>query len=1002
MRSPDIDKRSRQDIINKLLSLSESYTPEWRFDRENPDVGSALALIYAEMFSKTIRLFNQTAEKNQIAFFNQLEANMQPAVPAYGYLTFYLAEQVEHGVEIPRGTQAVAESEDDSQPDLIYETIHDLYVTPAQVEAIYETDGKEDTICHCYERQEFLESPTPFTLFENSGQNLQSHVLYFCHDTVLKLSQSAVIELDFGSQLKDPAMKALYENLLRPDSMEFCYFTEQGWKPIVQSSGKNGRILLTRTADDLPFAEQTLFSQQGYWIRCEAKKVLLFEQFSVDKLTIQSSAQELKPDVVHASGTDQSLTEYLPFGERMGIYDIVYFGSEEVLCKRNAHIQLKFNMDFLKFPVEIDPQNPEINWKMIMRRSDFKPNLEYDITIEEVIWEYYNGQGWSRLFPDKRYSDIFTTKYGTVGQLKIMDFTCPMDMERIVINSHNTFFIRARILKINNLYKTKGSFISPLLSETSFSYSYPSGGLMPLQVVWENHLEHQEIPGYELEHRETPLHPFSKTESLKKTAYFGFERPPQGGPIKVFFQMKNTLSGLSPKLFWEYWSERGWQAVNLVDETEGFTKSGLVTLMGALDFQRRNLWGRNLFWIRVTDQSDTYRKAGLYPCVKQIWMNTTRILNIRSREEERFFIQPHEENKRCQLPDRQLYQVEVWVCETGQIEHLELERLEQENRVEKQIDEAGMVTDIWIRWEETEDFILADEHSRCYRVDRNAGTIQFSDGRRGKIPPSQPQESILVRYSTSNGQAGNQETGKINRLNRNIAYISSVSNPEPTVGGSNQETASQAMARTAASFSHRFRAVTTRDYENLAKEASRAVYRAKCFSGLDGSGKRMPGAVTLVLLQKDYFGGRKYFDQMQNQVMRYLQDKVSGHLLETGRLFIVEPQFLEICVKAEISVDNFDRVFQVRRLAEQTLSDFIDPISGNFDGNGWPIGTIPNLTQLTNILKSVPNIKQIKSVSLSVYLLESGMRAEINLEHQDQYRFALPVNGQHNLYLTLG
>lgn len=1000
MKKPDIDKRSRQNILKKLLSLSESYTPEWRFDLENPDIGSAVALIYAEMFSKTIRLFNQSAEKNQISFFNHLEANMQPAIPAYGYLTFFLTESMEHGVEIPRGTQAVAESAEDL--DLIYETVNDLYITPAQVEAIYETDGNADIICECYDRQKFFEAPLPFSLFESYGENLQKHFLYFCHDTVLKLEQRAVIELDFGSQLKEPVMETLYQNLLHIDCAEFHFLTEDGWEPILQSRGENGKILLERRDGDKSFTQKTLFDQTGYWIRCQAKRIQQMEQFSVDKLTIRSSAQELEPDVVHASGTDQSLMEYLPFGERMGIYDIVYFGSEEVLCKRGAQVQLKFNMDFLKFPVAIDPQNPEINWKMIMKRSEFRPDQEYDITIEEVIWEYYNGRGWSRLFPDTRYSDIFTTKYGTVGQLKIMEFLCPMDMERIVINAHDTFFIRARILKINNLYKTKGNFITPLLSETCFSYSYPSGGLMPQKVMWENHLEQHTANGYELEYWETPLHPFSKIENPKKTIYFGFEKPPQGGPIKLFFETKDTLRDLYPNLIWEYWSERGWQEVNLVDETGGFTKSGLVTMMGASDFQRKRLWGRNLFWIRVIDRLDIYHKTGLYPCVKQMFMNTTRILNIRSREEERFFIQPHEENKCCQLPDRQLYKVEVWICETGQIEAHELEHLEREDRVEKHLDEAGMVTDIWIRWNETEDFILTDKNSRCYQVNRNTGTVRFSDGKHGKIPPAQPQESILIRYSTSGGQTGNQETGKINRLNRNIAYIRGVSNPEPTVGGSNQETAAQAMERIAASFSHRFRAVTAKDYENLAAAASRDVYRVKCFSGLDGLGKRMPGAVTLVLLQRDYFEGRKYFDLMHNQVMQYLKDKVSSHLLESGKLFIVEPQFLEIRVKAEIAVDSFDRVFQVRAQVEQKLSAFIDPISGNFDGNGWAIGTIPNITQLTNILKSVPNIKQIKSVSLSVYLLDSGRHAEINWEDQNQYRFALPVNGEHDLYLTLG
>ena len=196
--------------------------------------------------------------------------------------------------------------------------------------------------------------------------------------------------------------------------------------------------------------------------------------------------------------------------------------------------------------------------------------------------------------------------------------------------------------------------------------------------------------------------------------------------------------------------------------------------------------------------------------------------------------------------------------------------------------------------------------------------------------------------------------------------------------------------------------MTARDYENLARQAHRSVFRAKCFSGYDGKGRRSPGAVTLVLLQKDYFGSRKYFDLVQSQVLQFLTGKVSDSLMESGKLYVVEPQFLELRVKAEIHVESFDQIFQVRHDTELALAKFIDPIHGNFDGSGWPIGTIPNVTQLTNVMKSVANIRQIKSVSLSAYLLSSGGREEINLDHQDQYRFALPVSGTHDLYLTLG
>ena len=37
-------------------------------------------------------------------------------------------------------------------------------------------------------------------------------------------------------------------------------------------------------------------------------------------------------------------------------------------------------------------------------------NKKEAIELERVIWEYWNGLGWTRLFEDNSYEDIFMTK----------------------------------------------------------------------------------------------------------------------------------------------------------------------------------------------------------------------------------------------------------------------------------------------------------------------------------------------------------------------------------------------------------------------------------------------------------------------------------------------------------------------------------------------------------------------------------------------------------------
>ena len=43
-----LDNRSREDVLNQMKELAVSYTPEWLFDTDKPDIGSCIALLFAD------------------------------------------------------------------------------------------------------------------------------------------------------------------------------------------------------------------------------------------------------------------------------------------------------------------------------------------------------------------------------------------------------------------------------------------------------------------------------------------------------------------------------------------------------------------------------------------------------------------------------------------------------------------------------------------------------------------------------------------------------------------------------------------------------------------------------------------------------------------------------------------------------------------------------------------------------------------------------------------
>ena len=166
MRTEDWYPYGEKELLEQMKRLAAAYTPEWRMDTERPDVGTALAMIYADMFEGTVRRFNRLPEKNRSAFFQEVGTELKPAVPAQGYVAFGLASDDLGGTEVPKGLLVTAPGEE----EVPFETQDSVYVTPAALEEIYLTDGANDRIQRIYRSERAAGEtgdavPFPFYLF---------------------------------------------------------------------------------------------------------------------------------------------------------------------------------------------------------------------------------------------------------------------------------------------------------------------------------------------------------------------------------------------------------------------------------------------------------------------------------------------------------------------------------------------------------------------------------------------------------------------------------------------------------------------------------------------------------------------------------------------------------------------------------------------------------------------------------------------------------------------
>jgi hypothetical protein len=100
-------------------------------------------------------------------------------------------------------------------------------------------------------------------------------------------------------------------------------------------------------------------------------------------------------------------------------------------------------------------------------------------------------------------------------------------------------------------------------------------------------------------------------------------------------------------------------------------------------------------------------------------------------------------------------------------------------------------------------------------------------------------------------------------------------------------------------------------------------------------------------------------------------------------------------------VKEFDLVFDVKSRILRRITEFIDPTGGNFNGQGWEIGTVPNNMQVLNALKDIKDIRFIKSVRCAAFIRGASGMVEVDLEREEARKFVLPVSGKHEILVEV-
>lgn len=973
-----LDMRSREDILCRMQELAASYTPEWKFHSRYPDAGSALMNLYSDMLLDMIQHYNLAPERDRLAFFQCLETRQKPAEPARGYVSFGITKGVEEGTKVPRGTVLLGINEQGEGIRL--ETRDDIFVSDGEIKAVYYADGSRDWM-EC-----MAEGEGPVS--NRSHRNIQTHSCILEHSTVLSGTEDAELQIAF--EVQDGRRD--WDRLLQDrEKTEFFYcYGQRIWS--MEARSCQDHIIRFRKNNEMPIVtephiQSSLQDRTGGAVLWKVKDIDTFADLELKGIRLGSSGTGLYPEGVYTAEGEEGIKRYYPFGERPYVYGAFYICSHEVFGKKGAEVKLQIHLEFRKIPLLMEPVPVPVHWKTIMKQSDFMEEEPVPITIGEVVWEYYNGTGFTRLYAEPLYTDVFLPwkdevegkESVTAGPMETvmkknveLKLTCPMDIQPVLVNARQTYCIRARILRMNHAYARNGYYITPFHTQMELSYSYENAMQEPECCMIQNNLKQQRIG------RNQTFYPFRKLEESRPAIYIGLSKPLREGPYGLYCGVtpKNTLE-IPEKWNYEYYNGKEWKSLMLEDHTENLRKNGTFLLFGNEDIANRQLFGKECYWIRmvlVDGSMETGNQQHRRLPIRELWWNTVPIQAVEAVPEEYFTVDAYEEYPVCQLKQRNIYEIEVW-------------GMEQEG-----------ITEHWIRWEEVEDIRASTAQDRHYQIDRREGRIQLSNRIRGRL--SEHGTNVKAVCTVNCGRKGNLQAGQVKQLTRSIRFIQQVVNRAPLTGGRDSEEEEEAVTRVCQGLLHQNRAVMASDYEALAQDASREVVRVKAYPNRNPEGKQERGTITLVILSENYRAEASGFEALRECVWDFIQTRMPEVHAVRQHFFIIEPWFTEIQVSVVCTLKPHASLFSCRAEMEEQLKNFLDPMTGNFDKKGWEIGKAPRREQIRNVLRRVRQVEAVRKLVVKAYCKRNHELQEINLEGTIP-EYLVVINGTHHIRLEL-
>ena len=223
----------------------------------------------------------------------------------------------------------------------------------------------------------------------------------------------------------------------------------------------------------------------------------------------------------------------------------------------------------------------------------------------------------------------------------------------------------------------------------------------------------------------------------------------------------------------------------------------------------------------------------------------------------------------------------------------------------------------------------------------------------------------MTAYRHGGGARGNVGVGTITSMRWTVAFIDRVSNLVPASGGADAESVSDAKKRGPLTLRTSQRAVTSRDFERLAIEASAEIARVRCLGPISPGGPARLLVVPKVRrdAQSQNIDDYALTDGLVKRISDYLEPRrLLGVTVE-----ISTPYYQGVTVATHLRAlptASEDVMTRIRSEALDLLYDWVNPLTGGPEGSGWPWDTDLNAGPLAQLLGEIDGVDRVDEVLL--------------------------------------